>query len=381
MHAQASDDPIFVAMNARGQRETGGALGDFCVRCHAPLALARGATFDGSNLAEVPAALRGVTCVVCHAVANGAGGALVLAGDGVLRGPFADAVASPAHGSTYSPSLDRGRPESAAMCGVCHAVTNGHGLAVERTFDEWRATTYADPENLRTCGRCHMPESTGVAAVVAGAPVRRVHAHAMPGVDLGPASPEQRTLVQEALDPAISSQLCVVPDADGAEVRVTIDNVLVGHAWPSGATHDRRAWLEIVAYAGDAVVYASGAVAEQEAVTASASPPLVLLREQLADGAGNPTLFMWNAQMAEEQLLAPAAADPAHSARTAIVRVPKAVDRVTSRVHVRPVDRDVAGALVASDDLSPAVASQLPTLTVAATVLEWTSDRGAACLP
>src|SRR5437867_13315611 len=34
MHAVASDDPIFVAMNARAQRESRGALGSFCIRCH-----------------------------------------------------------------------------------------------------------------------------------------------------------------------------------------------------------------------------------------------------------------------------------------------------------------------------------------------------------
>ncbi|MFS8068718.1 MAG: multiheme c-type cytochrome, partial [Byssovorax sp.] len=33
MHAYAAEDPVFVAMNARGQRETNGALGDFCVKC------------------------------------------------------------------------------------------------------------------------------------------------------------------------------------------------------------------------------------------------------------------------------------------------------------------------------------------------------------
>src|SRR5438270_6561801 len=31
MHAYATDDPVFRAMNARGQRETNGALGTFCV--------------------------------------------------------------------------------------------------------------------------------------------------------------------------------------------------------------------------------------------------------------------------------------------------------------------------------------------------------------
>jgi hypothetical protein len=50
MHAYAANDPVFLAMNARGQRDTGGALGDFCVRCHAPMALAEGLTSDGTNL-------------------------------------------------------------------------------------------------------------------------------------------------------------------------------------------------------------------------------------------------------------------------------------------------------------------------------------------
>ena len=36
MHAHASDDPLFVAMNARGQREAG--IGDFCVKCARPSA-------------------------------------------------------------------------------------------------------------------------------------------------------------------------------------------------------------------------------------------------------------------------------------------------------------------------------------------------------
>src|SRR5262245_62072974 len=54
MHAYASDDPVFIAMNKRGQRETNGALGAFCVNCHAPMAVNEKATTDGLNLADVP---------------------------------------------------------------------------------------------------------------------------------------------------------------------------------------------------------------------------------------------------------------------------------------------------------------------------------------
>src|SRR5687768_1766164 len=46
MHAYAADDPVFLAMNKRGQRETEGALGDFCVGCHAPMAVREGETSD-----------------------------------------------------------------------------------------------------------------------------------------------------------------------------------------------------------------------------------------------------------------------------------------------------------------------------------------------
>ena len=50
MHAFASRDPVFRAMNQRGQRETNGELGDFCVKCHAPMAVLDKQTTDGLNL-------------------------------------------------------------------------------------------------------------------------------------------------------------------------------------------------------------------------------------------------------------------------------------------------------------------------------------------
>src|SRR5689334_3928162 len=60
MHAYSSKDPVFIAMNKRGQRETNGALGTFCVKCHAPLAVATGATTDGLNLDQLPDSMKGV---------------------------------------------------------------------------------------------------------------------------------------------------------------------------------------------------------------------------------------------------------------------------------------------------------------------------------
>src|SRR5439155_1373823 len=65
MHAYASDDPLFRAMNTRAQRENP-ATGQFCVQCHAPMAVRENLTPDGLNLDDVPAPKRGVTCYFCH---------------------------------------------------------------------------------------------------------------------------------------------------------------------------------------------------------------------------------------------------------------------------------------------------------------------------
>src|SRR3954453_15291547 len=45
MHAYASDDPVFLAMNRRAQRDNP-ATGTFCVQCHAPVAVREGLTQD-----------------------------------------------------------------------------------------------------------------------------------------------------------------------------------------------------------------------------------------------------------------------------------------------------------------------------------------------
>ena len=98
MHAYASEDPVFRAMNQRAQRETGGELGEFCVKCHAPLALQEGATRDGSNLDEIPDKLKGVTCYFCHNaidVGEHFNNDVKLANDTTLRAAIDQPLSSP----------------------------------------------------------------------------------------------------------------------------------------------------------------------------------------------------------------------------------------------------------------------------------------------
>jgi hypothetical protein len=274
MHAYAAEDPLFLAMNARGQRETDGALGDFCIKCHAPLAVAYGLTTDGLNLDEVPAQMKGVTCYFCHSVAAAAGdhnNPLVLMEDGAMRGGIAEPEKSGVHRSLYSPLHDRGDLRSANLCGSCHDIVTPAGVHMERTFAEWRESLYSDPEKgALSCGQCHMRGRDDVVATVDGAPTRRVHSHAFPGVDVAltdfPHREEQRALIQRELDFTLGAQICVEEFPGSTEILIDLENVAAGHSWPSGSAPDRRAWVEIVAYAGDQVVWTIGDVADDEAL-------------------------------------------------------------------------------------------------------------------
>ena len=393
MHAYAGDDPVFRAMNARFVREGGSS--DACVRCHSPVARLLGSTMDGTNLGQVSQAERGVTCFFCHttsAVSGDHDAQMTFGADDVLRGPIASAVSGSGHASAYAPHFDLDRTESAGFCGGCHDVQNGHGVDIERTFAEWRGSLYAKGDaNVRlTCAGCHMPGRVDRAAAVDGAPPRRIHDHTMAAVDVAltpfAESDAQRLAVQTSLDASLVAKLCVDPPQGQPNVTVTLDNAFVGHGFPSGAAHDRRVWVELLAYAGGAEVFRSGVVADGESVTALADPNLWLLREQLFDDAKNPVTFLWDARSQTTSQLPPAVTadktDPAYyHAVSKAYDVPPSADRVTARVRVVPIGLDVLDELVKSGDLDPSVRAKMPFFTLAGTVLEWKKADGYRCVP
>lgn len=394
MHAYAAEDPVFLAMNQRGQRETNGELGSFCVECHAPLAVREGATTDGLNLDTVPQALRGVTCYFCHnveAVEGTHNNPLRLANDTVMRGSYADPKPNAAHGSAYSSLLDRDRAASADLCGSCHDIVVNGEAHIERTFAEWRESVFSGPGGA-TCGQCHMEQSRELRPIAVGGPRRRMHGHAMPGVDLAltpfPGREAQARGVQEQLDRTLQSALCVVDVGGTATIRVIVDNIGAGHAFPSGSAQDRRVWFEVVAYQGDEVVYSSGVVPEGTPAVAIDDPDLWLLRDCLLDGDGNEVHMFWEARSYTSNLLSPQLtfdpSDPRFFESHVVQVYPGdgrfldvVPDRVTLRVHVEPIGLDVLDDLVASGDLDPAHRDGMQRLALdlgEGPVLEWTPD-------
>ncbi len=395
MHAYAAEDPLFLAMNRRGQEETDGALGDFCVRCHAPMAVRLGETTDGLNLDEVDAALKGVTCIFCHtveAVDGDHNNPLRLAEGTTMRGGLADPLDNPAHPSQYSALHDREQLGSSALCGSCHDIVTPAGVALERTFAEWKGTLFADPENPSSlsCGQCHMDGRDGVAADFEGVRARRVHSHMWPGVDVAltpfPEADAQRAAVQRELYGTVLPTICVVPLGGVTKVTVNLENVGAGHGFPSGAAQDRRVWVEVHAYEGENEVFSSGVVPAGQPVRGTPDPDLWTLGDRLFGADGAEVHMFWEAAAYESTTLPGALTnDPTDPDFTAAHRqreypIPGAEpDRVTVDVHVRPFGLDVADDLIASGHLDPAVRDDLPTFPALRQAVEWRLLDGRAC--
>ncbi len=378
MHAYAGDEPICLAMNARGQRETDGSLGDLCIRCHSPLALQEQATFDGLNMAAVPQKLKGVTCYFCHMMRDSIG---PLAEDGVMRGGIVDPLETDAHASAYSPLLDRSKHSSSAACATCHA----------NTYQEWQASLFGNeeqPSQMLSCGRCHSTGRKGLAAKVEGAPTRRIHDHSFAGIDVAitpwPEKEAQLEAIHRDLDPSVLAELCVLPKDLGVSIVVTLDNLLSGHNWPSGVPQNRRSWAEVVAYAGDKVVFEVGRVADNEQLD-HADPNLWAFRQWKKDDQGGALHMPWEQGTVTSNVLAAAVtnnpADPAyyHAQEKSYDVTEQIPDRVTLRLRIRPVGLDILDDLVASGDLDPSLPKAMPTHTAAGTVLEWREEMGYGC--
>ncbi|HWB80048.1 MAG TPA: multiheme c-type cytochrome, partial [Nannocystaceae bacterium] len=402
MHAYASDDPVFVAMNARGQRETGGELGDFCVKCHAPVAVALGDTKDGLDLEDLPRAEKGITCWFCHSVESVEGthdNPLVLASDAVMRGEYADAVDNPHHESDYSPLHDYATLASSQLCGSCHDIVNGHGVQLERTYDEWLATFYSKPSESNPligaslgCVACHMDGGNGPIAEFEGVESRTRYNHSFPGVDLaltdfpdaeqGPTLlADQQAQVQYLLDPSVCVGLCVHPsdDGEGSEVVVWLHNEFAGHSIPSGAAQDRRMFVQLEAFAGDETVLQSGVLGPQDSVDAAAAldPTLWVLRDRAFGADDTPASMFWEITRVESELLVVAASAELRYDKTTwrsrTWQVDTPVDRAAVEVHMRPIPFELVDELV-EDGLDPAVKQRIPTFVLASTKMEWTPE-------
>ena len=407
MHAYAALDPVFLAMNKRGQRETHGALGDFCVKCHAPMAVFDKLTKDGLNLAQLPDAQRGVSCYFCHNVVGVDGdhnGMLRIANDSTMRGPIGDPMTPPVHGAEHSDFVDDTTPDSSAMCGACHDVVTPKGVRLERTFQEFKSGIFSksatgEPPSFDSCVGCHMPPRGGLAAVQpSGAPQRAVHEHLWPAVDLPltgfPFSQALRSAVEAcALQKSVGFFTLEVTPPDLFTFQMEAG---AGHNQPSGAAQDRRMWLEFLAYDKDGKLLetvSSGNIADGEIEDKAEDDPkhdprLLMFRDRIYDADGKPVHMFWDVEKSaahpdgHEAAMLPPATTTYVDGKHAVVKQYRARGpdgalpaRVTARLRIRPVGLDVLQDLVDSGDLDPAVVAKMQTLSFGPGI-EWTPADG-----
>jgi hypothetical protein len=411
MHAYASKDPVFVAMNKRGQQDTQNQLGTFCVQCHAPMAVALGLT-DGTNFdpTMLPPEADGVTCYFCHNVKDVVdthNNGLQLAMDQTMRGGLQHPIDSPAHASKYDTLMDSDTNNS-EVCGSCHDIVTPKGVALERTYTEWQSTFFSqpDPQHHLTCGSCHMPSSTDVVADKPGLNVPErdhgFHEHIWPAIDQSLIAdfPGQATMamrINQDLEGAVAiigaaapgsnvptGGICVEP-LMGGEITVRVDSILVAHAWPSGAAQDRRAWLEVIGYdSTGAVKFHTGDVPDSvdpETVTGF-DVPLVEIWDKTFDDAGMPAHFFWDVAThdASGLLRPPITLDKNlpqfdHSTTYTFVvggTIQNALDHITARVRIRALPLRLLSDL-GLDSLGP----QIKTLDIVAANKTWNKTTAA----
>jgi hypothetical protein len=398
MHAYASQDPVFLAMNKRMQRENP-SLGTFCVKCHAPVAVITGKTTDGLNLSSLSAGYLGVTCYFCHTIASvdaahpfNAG--VTLSGDRVMRGEFKNPVANGVHDSVYSPYQDQSKAESASMCGACHDIVNPLNTHIERTFAEWQASPFSGEtdasQGVTTCAAsgCHMVAQSQLKPIATIAtsdggtfPDRINTDHDFPAVDQAlttfPNAQTEQTNVLSKLTNAMQGALCVTQGS--GRIGVILDTVDLGHDFPSGAAQDRRLWTEVIARdSSGSVIYQSGVVPDGTSPTAvgPSDPDMWLLRDCMFDGQDNLVDMFWQGASADGNELPPIQAyfpSPlayaSHKVRffpknggplTNDAGAPQMPASVTLRVRLQPIGIDVLNDLVSSGDLEASVVANLP---------------------
>lgn len=210
MMANATRDPLFWAALDIANHDVPG-VGDYCLRCHTSEGWyggrvvkqggglpdndvtkgAAGCLLQGSyDAPDSYSDFSGVGCHFCHRQMPQGPAAEPLPGNGAVwlddsacpgdsepcrRGPYTyeSGGFTPPHAWTQSPFH-----ADSAICGQCHDVTTPDGgggplktlkladgsdsgvpFPIERTFSEWRRSTYSDPTGGKSCQQCHMPTS------------------------------------------------------------------------------------------------------------------------------------------------------------------------------------------------------------------------------
>lgn len=295
MHAYAMVDPVFQRLVEARQADLDGAEDKFCVQCHSAIGTRSNSLDQGFAFADQPdLVMEGITCESCHKVTSvdriGNAGH-VLDPTAPQQGPAG--ASSPVHATQATDLL-----ADPMFCGSCHDVFETDGLPLERPYAEWLESPAAD--GGPTCQDCHMPPTASGAD------------HTFVGVDLplvpGFITDDERTALEARIRAQLEASASlsldvrdVVPGGMASAV-VTVDNLIEGHAFPTGSTFLRQVWVEVIAFADGVPFYETGTLDANgdlrdhwSALDPYGDSDLLSLSSSFTDANGEPTLFSWRA--------------------------------------------------------------------------------------
>jgi hypothetical protein len=177
-----------------------------------------------------------------------------------------------------------------------------------------------------------------------------------------------------------------------------MDTIGLGHNYPSGASQDRRVWLEVIAYdASNTIVFSSGNVGDTQDPEDLADPYLDCADsmhqpttkgctgfwDRIAKSDGTRADFFWEVTSETSQFLKPPITldqnNPAfdHSTTASWNLMGMAIDsasidHITARVRTRPFPYQTLDSLVTSGDLDPMYAQSIRTLETMGATHTWT---------
>ena len=331
MHAFATKDPIFQAMNKKGIEETGGRLNQFCVQCHAPNASLRdqlpvieqGGRHTMPLDMNDPVISEGVQCTTCHRIEAvlATQNANISLSDTTFFGAGTSAAAQEAHPMEASP-LFSDPAQKSILCGSCHDVLNPNGVRLDSTFSAWYANSYNRPgtPEHRTCQDCHMPAYRG--RITRDGPEKTLHSHTFVGVYQAltpnfPGKPEQAAIAEQLLQDCAEVDIRYngVNGDDNVILVVSVKNINNGHNLPSGSTADTQVWVHLQVFDDDdQLVYESGMTDENgdlmdgvigHSVDPDGDPELMLYGQFVLDSDDRHVTFAWEAHQFTDNLIPP----------------------------------------------------------------------------
>lgn len=301
MHSHTMHNPLFFSYKNQTNSSYPETGDRFCMQCHNPIAYLVGEDtaefstsneFQSSNLDNV--IKEGITCDVCHTVTGVSSTVFTednLSANAVYKmyplgnikfGSIENPEYNPYHQSYYLPTY-----KTSQMCLPCHDLVV-RDVEAEITFTEWNRIPGFSMFGGVSCQECHMPiKDNGY------------HDHTFVGVDVDLSIPIDSNPLYESVSQLLSSaaeiSFGVLNDTlvssifpgDTLEIPITVTS-LTGHNLPSGTSFNREAWVEIVVYHDEEIIYSNGLVNSTDVLNYS-DQDLLFFTSYLYDENGQKT--------------------------------------------------------------------------------------------